>query len=91
METAIKDAVKLLSEKVTSDVKSEDAMRFTQAAQNLANCLATLDHIGSKPEVTSLKKEIAQLKSNAAALEESCENWQQDSASDKALIGCLKL
>jgi hypothetical protein len=40
MEKAIQDAVKLLAEKITKDVKSEDALRFTQAALNLEHVLA---------------------------------------------------
>ena len=42
METKIEEAIKLLSSKIATDVKSEDALRFTQAALNLANVLATL-------------------------------------------------
>ena len=40
MEEAIEKAVKLLAEKITKDVKSEDALRFTQAALNLEHVLA---------------------------------------------------
>lgn len=40
MEQAIEKAVKLLAEKITGDVKSEDALRFTQAALNLEHVLA---------------------------------------------------
>lgn len=40
MEKAIEDAMKLLAEKVTKDTKSEDALRFTQAALNLAHVLS---------------------------------------------------
>lgn len=39
MEKSINDAIKLLAEKVIKDVKSEDALRFTQAALNLAHVL----------------------------------------------------
>ena len=39
MKDAIKKAVKLLAEKITTDVKSEDALRFTQAALNLEHVL----------------------------------------------------
>ena len=45
MEKAIEEAVKLLAEKITKDVKSEDAMRFTQAALNLEHVLAVKDNI----------------------------------------------
>jgi len=41
MEKAINDAIKLLAEKITKDVKSDDALRFTQAALNLEHVLAT--------------------------------------------------
>jgi len=40
MKEAIEKAVKLLAEKITKDVKSEDALRFTQAALNLEHVLA---------------------------------------------------
>lgn len=45
METAIKNTIKLLAEKVTESTKSDDAMRFTQSALNLSHVLATLDNI----------------------------------------------
>lgn len=40
MEKAIENAVKLLAERITKDVKSEDALRYTQAALNLEHALA---------------------------------------------------
>ena len=40
MEQAIEKAVKLLAEKITQEMKSEDALRFTQAALNLEHVLA---------------------------------------------------
>jgi hypothetical protein len=40
MEETIKAAIKLLAEKITKDVKPDDALRFTQAALNLAHVLA---------------------------------------------------
>jgi hypothetical protein len=42
MKTEVEKAIKLLAEKVNSQVKSEDALRFTQAALNFAHVLATL-------------------------------------------------
>ena len=39
METAINAAIKLLAEKITSEVKSDDALKYTQAALNLAHVL----------------------------------------------------
>jgi hypothetical protein len=41
MEKAVGDGIKLLAAKITKEVKSEDALRFTQAALNLAHVLAT--------------------------------------------------
>jgi hypothetical protein len=45
MKTEVEKAIKLLAEKVNSQVKSEDALRFTQAALNLAHVLATLNNM----------------------------------------------
>jgi len=45
MEKAIAKAVKLLAEKITSDIKSEDALRFTQAALNLEHVLSVQSNI----------------------------------------------
>ena len=45
MKTIVEKAIKLLSEKVDGQTKSEDALRYTQAALNLAHVLATLDNI----------------------------------------------
>jgi hypothetical protein len=42
METEIERAIKLLAEKITSDVKAGDALHYTQAALNLAQAAATL-------------------------------------------------
>ena len=39
MEKAIETAVKFLAEKITKDIKSEDALRFSQAALNLEHVL----------------------------------------------------
>jgi len=39
MEKEIEVAIKLLAEKITKEVKSEDALRFTQAALNLQHVL----------------------------------------------------
>ena len=40
MKKEIEDAVLLLVTRITWDVKSEDALRFTQAALNLEHVLA---------------------------------------------------
>ena len=42
MKPEIENAIKLLAEKITSDVKADDALKFTQAALNLAHIEATL-------------------------------------------------
>ena len=42
MKEAAEAAIKVLANKVTSDTKSDDALRYTQAALNLAHVLATL-------------------------------------------------
>lgn len=38
----IEKAIKLLAEKITESVKADDALKFTQAALNLAHTEATL-------------------------------------------------
>lgn len=48
MKNATEDAVKVLAAKITSDTKADDAMKYTQAALNLAHVLATLNVIESK-------------------------------------------
>jgi hypothetical protein len=45
MEEAINNAIKLLAEKITKDVKSDDALRFTQAALNLSHVLSVKSNI----------------------------------------------
>jgi hypothetical protein len=45
MKNEIETAIKLLSERIDKSVKSEDALRFTQAALNLAHVLATMDNM----------------------------------------------
>ena len=45
MKNEIETAIKLLSEKIDKSVKSEDALRFTQAALNLAHVLATMENM----------------------------------------------
>jgi hypothetical protein len=39
MEEEIERAVKFLAQKITGDIKSEDALRFTQSALNLEHVL----------------------------------------------------
>jgi len=45
MKNEIETAIKLLAEKIDKSVMSEDALRFTQAALNLAHVLATLNNM----------------------------------------------
>jgi hypothetical protein len=40
MEKSIQDAITLLSKKIVGDVKADDALKFTQAALNLAHVAA---------------------------------------------------
>jgi hypothetical protein len=42
----IEDAIEMLARRIKDDVKSEDALRFTQSALNLAHTKAVLDRIG---------------------------------------------
>lgn len=42
MKTEVEAAIKLLAGKITQDVKADDALKFTQAALNLAHVEATL-------------------------------------------------
>ena len=43
MKAETERAIKLLAEKITSDVKADDALMFTQAALNLAHVVETLE------------------------------------------------
>ena len=45
MKEATEAAIKVLAEKVKSDMQSDDALKYTQAALNLAHVLATLDNM----------------------------------------------
>lgn len=42
MKTEIEKAIKLLAEKINKDVTPDEALKFTQAALNLAHTSATL-------------------------------------------------
>jgi hypothetical protein len=48
METKIEEAINILAEKITIDVKADDALKFTQAALNMAHVAATLDNMRGK-------------------------------------------
>jgi len=37
MEQKINEAIKILAEKISADIKADDALKFTQAALNLAH------------------------------------------------------
>jgi len=45
MKEAIEKAVQLLAEKINKEVKSDDALKFTQAALNLEHVLAVKNNI----------------------------------------------
>lgn len=45
MKEAIESSIEKLSDKITGEVKSDDALRYAQAALNLAHVLSTLDNI----------------------------------------------
>ena len=42
MNTEIENAIKLLAKKIASDMKADDALKFTQAALNLAHTAQVL-------------------------------------------------
>lgn len=44
MKENINKAIEVLAKKVTDDVKADDALKFTQAALNLAHVLAVQDN-----------------------------------------------
>jgi len=45
MNTELQAAMKILAAKVTADVKADDALKYTQAALNLAHVVATFDNL----------------------------------------------
>jgi hypothetical protein len=48
MDEKIRNAIEVLTGLITSSVKSEDALRYTQAALNLQHVLAVQDNIKNK-------------------------------------------
>ena len=44
----IEKAISVLADKITAEVKSDDALRYTQAAFNLMHVLAVKDNIEQK-------------------------------------------
>jgi hypothetical protein len=49
MKETIEKAIKILAEKITTDVQSDDAMRYAQAALNLEHVLQVKNQL--RPEV----------------------------------------
>ena len=45
MKKVTEAAIEVLSSKITKDIESSDALRFTQAALNLAHVLAVISNI----------------------------------------------
>lgn len=48
MDTKIKEAIDTLAAKISGDVKPDDALKFTQAALNMAHVAATLSNMEKK-------------------------------------------
>jgi hypothetical protein len=44
MDKSIKEAIECLAKRINKDSTPDEALKFTQAACNLANTLATLAH-----------------------------------------------
>ena len=45
MKTKIENAITLLAEKITATVKADDALKFTQAALNLAHTAQVIHQV----------------------------------------------
>jgi len=56
MEKRIDVAIKVLAERITKDVKPDDALKLTQAASNLAHVLVI------NAEIKKMQKELLGLK-----------------------------
>lgn len=56
MNDAIESAIKLLAKKINSDIKADDALKFTQAALNLAHVVATLAGVRQLPKLAESAK-----------------------------------
>ena len=41
-EEKLTKAIEVLADKITSDIKADDALKFTQAAQNAANTICAI-------------------------------------------------
>ena len=50
MDTAIDNAIELLAKKIKTDMTEDAALKFTQAALNLAHVKATLNNIRNPQE-----------------------------------------
>ena len=53
MKNDIEIAIEVLTSKIVADITSNDALKVTQAALNLANTAATLSHLKSKDDKNS--------------------------------------
>lgn len=60
MEKAIESAMKLLAEKITKDIKADEALKFTQAALNLQHVLAVKANIEIDRQRVKLSKQITE-------------------------------
>ena len=50
MKAEIEKAIKVLADKVTEDIKPDEALKYTQAALNLAHVSATLANIDKQKQ-----------------------------------------
>lgn len=48
MKNETETAVKLLTTKITTEVKADEALKYTQSALNLAHVLAIIDTINNR-------------------------------------------
>jgi hypothetical protein len=55
---AIEQAIRVLAEKITTDVKSEDALRFSQAALNMQHIIAIAINIAINDHIADPGKVI---------------------------------
>lgn len=63
MKTEIKSAINLLAGKITEDIKADEALKFTQAALNLAHTEATIEN--TKAGYADMRSVFAQIARNA--------------------------
>jgi len=53
MEKTIENAIKLLAERITKDVRADDALKFTQAALNLEHVLSVKTNVETQRKAIS--------------------------------------